>query len=220
MADQHNERLVTGGLEAKDISIRTQTIIWPASTLVTTWTLGSDPDPTGSLNTIAPVSNSDASTDQNVGPILSGVVGFLVLILVTWLCCRQNRFGGRRSRRSSRRQGSSYMSKGVARSSMISSGESNRGASLRSSEMAEDQWDHPEPMPQGPMPGMPRPVAGGWPAPQPASGVGGPPPGPGIGFAPGQGGPPPMMGRGGPLMGKGASLPMMGRGGPPHGGMQ
>lgn len=92
MADQQAEHIVhtvTSELRARDVSIRTQTITWPASTFTTTWTLGSSSDPTESPVTVAPASDS-TSAGQSVGPILSGVVVFIVLVLVAWVCCRRS----------------------------------------------------------------------------------------------------------------------------------
>ncbi|OTA52652.1 hypothetical protein K449DRAFT_402457 [Hypoxylon sp. EC38] len=208
---------------AEDDSVRTQTVIWPASTFVTTWTLGSGADTTKSPTTVVPASNSGSSADQSVGPILSGVVVLLVLISVIWFCCRRNRSPSRNSRRSSRRHGSSYTSKDGSSSSgsasSNSSSQNNPSVGSAASEVAEDQWNQQDPMPEGSMPGMPPPVAGGWPGPQPHPGMGPmPPPGPGMQFHPGQGGHMPMMGRGGPpLLGRGGPPPLMGRGGPPPG---
>ncbi|KAI1769989.1 hypothetical protein F4818DRAFT_281253 [Hypoxylon cercidicola] len=226
MADQqaeHTVHMVTSRLQARDVSIRTQTIVWPASTFITTWTLGSSSDPTESPATVAPASDS-TSAGQSVGPILSGVVVFLVLVLVVWVCCRRNRPNSRNSRRSSRRQGSSYLSKSSSSDSPSSNGSSRNGASANSaaSEVAENQWDQAEQMPEGHMPDIPPPVAGGWPGQQPDPGMRmGPAPGQGMGFFPGRGGPQPMMGRGGPpILGRGGPPPMMGRGGPPPGALQ
>lgn len=208
---------------AEGDSIRTQTVIWPASTFVTIWTLGSGSDPTESPTIVVPASNSGSSADQNVGPILSGVVALLVLLLVIWFCCRRNRSRSRNSRRSSRRRGSSYASKSESSSSgspsSNSSSQNNPSIGSAASEVAEDQWNQHEPMPQGSMPGMPPPVAGGWQGPHPNQGMGPmPPPGPGMEFHPGQGGHMPMMGRGGPPhLGRGVPPPMMGRGRPPPG---
>lgn len=75
--------------QTEDMSVRTQTIVWPASTFVTTWTLGTGSDPTESPATVVPAPNSSSTSNQNVGPILSGVVVLLVLILIFWFCCRQ-----------------------------------------------------------------------------------------------------------------------------------
>ncbi|KAI1102567.1 hypothetical protein F4804DRAFT_261267 [Jackrogersella minutella] len=219
--------------QVDDSSIRTQTIVWPASTFVTTWTLGDGgSDSTEPPATVVPASNPGSSGSQNVGPILSGVVVLLVLILVVWFCCRRSRSNNRGSRRSSRRRGSSYASKGGSSGSGSSNGSSRDDPSDGSaaSEVADDQWNQQEPIPDGPMPAMPPPAAGGWPGPHqdpgmgpmppaPAPGPGpGPGPGMGMGFFPGRGGLPQMMARGGPLpLGRGGPPPMMGRGGPPPG---
>ncbi|KAI1442381.1 hypothetical protein F5Y02DRAFT_262626 [Annulohypoxylon stygium] len=197
---------------AGDDSFRTQTIVWPASTFVTTWTLGGgNYAPTETPATVIPAGNPGPTDNQNVGPILSAVVVALVLALILWFCCRRKRSNGRYSRRSSRRQSSSYASKGSSGGSSSSNSSSRNDGSVGSaaSEIGEDQWDQQEPMPEGPMPTMPPPAAGGWLAGQP---------GPGMNFPPGHGGPPMMMGRGGPPpLGRGGPPPMMGRGGPPPG---
>ncbi|KAI2602788.1 hypothetical protein GGR54DRAFT_468400 [Hypoxylon sp. NC1633] len=245
MADQHTGNAATDRLQEKDVSIRTQTIVWPASTFITTWTLGGGSDPTESPATVVPASSPNAG-DQNVGPILSSVVVFIVLVLVIWVCCRRSEFfffleycrqpalimtrldrsNGRASRRSSRRHGSGYSGKGGSGSSSgsaTSNDSSRNGRSVGSaaSETAEDQWEQPEPVPEVPMPGMPPPVAGGWPGPQPGPGMrAAPPHAPEMGFHYAQGGGPPMMVRGGQPMARGGPPPMMGRGGPPPGVMQ
>ncbi|KAI0845934.1 hypothetical protein F5Y00DRAFT_272603 [Daldinia vernicosa] len=203
----------------EDISVRTQTIIWPASTFVTTWTLGTGSDPTESPATVVPAPNSSSTNNENVGPILSGVVVLVVLILISWFCCRQGGPNGRNSKRSSRRQGSSYTSKGSSSSSGASNASSQNDASVGSaaSEIVEDQWNQAAPVPERPIPGMPPPVAGQWPAQQPGVGMGQMPlpPHPGMSFSPGRGGPPPMMGQG--LPGRGGPPPITGRGGFPPG---
>ncbi|KAI2776123.1 hypothetical protein F4815DRAFT_365760 [Daldinia loculata] len=208
--------------QTEDMSVRTQTIVWPASTFVTTWTLGTGSDPTESPATVVPAPNSSSTSNQNVGPILSGVVVLLVLILIFWFCCRQAGPNGRNSKRSSRRQGSSYTSKGSSSSSGASNASSQNDASVGSaaSEIVEDQWNQQAPVPERPMPGMPPPVAGQWPAQRPEVGIGQAPlpPRPGMGFPLGRGGPPPMMGQG--LPGRGGPPPIMGRGGFPPGVMQ
>ncbi|KAI0179905.1 hypothetical protein GGR52DRAFT_568673 [Hypoxylon sp. FL1284] len=240
MADQqvnYTPYTAPGGV-AKDVSVRTQTIIWPASTFITTWTLGSSSDPTESPATVAPVSDS-SSASQSVGPILSGVVVFLVLVLVLWMCCGRNRTNGRRSRRSSRRRGSGYASKcgsSTSPSSPSSSGTSQNGASAGSaaSEVVEDQWDQTEQVPEEHIPKVPPPVATAWHGQVPGQ-IPGQIPGQAPGQAPDQGvrlvpvrpvqgmqfpvGPRPMMSPGGPpLVGRGGPPPVIiGRGGPPPG---
>ncbi|KAI1384369.1 uncharacterized protein F4822DRAFT_432917 [Hypoxylon trugodes] len=189
-----------GSLQAKDVSIRTQTIIWPTSTFVTTWTLGGDSDPTETPATVAPAPDSTSNGGQNVGPILSGIVAFLVLVLVVWLCCRRSSFKGRNSRRSSRQRGSGPPSKGSSSESATSNNSSRRGRSVGSaaSEIIDgNQWNQQGPVPVEHLPEMPPQAAGRWPvpAPQPNPGMGQMPP-PGMGFPLGRGGPPPMMGRG------------------------
>ncbi|KAI1768916.1 hypothetical protein GGR53DRAFT_316052 [Hypoxylon sp. FL1150] len=204
-----------------DDSARTQTIVWPSTTFTTTWTLGSGSHSTEPPATVAPAPDK-STAGQSVGPILSGVVAFLVLVVVLWVCCRQNRTRGRGSRRSSRRRGSGYLSKGSSSGSPSSNGSSRNGASVESaaSEIVENQWDHADQGPEGPMPNIPPAVAGGW-QPDPGTRMGSGPPGQGMGFPPGRGGPQPMMGRGGPpFLGRGGPPPMMGRGGPPPGAIQ
>ncbi|KAI1496881.1 hypothetical protein F5X99DRAFT_398696 [Biscogniauxia marginata] len=201
-----------GSVQIKDI--RTQTIIWPATTFITTWTLGSSTEEaTGTPAVVGPAPSPQASDSVSVGPILSGVVVAVVLVLILWVCCRRGHSRSRRSKRSSRRSGSSYPSKTSSSSSGGSNGSSRRDASDRSvvSEMMEDQWGDREPMPN-----VPPPVAGGWPGPQNVP-IGPQP----HDFPAGRGGPP-VMGRGGPPPGFSGlhpgherSPPMVGRGGPP-----
>ncbi|KAK6953456.1 hypothetical protein Daesc_005760 [Daldinia eschscholtzii] len=191
MAADQGSTVTDDPQQAEDGSVRTQTIVWPASTFVTTWTLGTGSDTTESPGTVVPAQDSSSTSNQNVGPILSGIVVLLVLILVFWVCYRRS---------------SSY-------SSGTSSGSSRNDASVGSatSEVAE-QWDQQAPVSGQPMPGMPPPVAGGWPAQQPGNGMGhAVPPNMGMGFPPGRGGPPPMMGQG--LPGRGGPPPIMGGGG-------
>ncbi|OTB13728.1 hypothetical protein K445DRAFT_24224 [Daldinia sp. EC12] len=213
MATDQESTVTDDPRQAEDGSVRTQTIVWPASTFVTTWTLGTGSDTTESPGTVVPAQDSSSTSNQNVGPILSGIVVLLVLMLVFWVCYRRNRSNGRNPKRSNRRHGSSYTSKGSSYSSGTSSSSSRNGASVASatSEVAE-QWDQQAPVPGQPMPGMPPPVAGGWPAQQPGNGMGHViPPNMGMGFPPGRGGPPPMMGQG--LPGRGGPPPIMGSGG-------
>lgn len=76
---------------AGDDSFRTQTIVWPASTFVTTWTLGGgNYAPTETPATVIPAGNPGPTDNQNVGPILSAVVVALVLALILWFCCRRS----------------------------------------------------------------------------------------------------------------------------------
>ncbi|KAI1653422.1 hypothetical protein F4813DRAFT_256628 [Daldinia decipiens] len=205
--------------QAEDMLVRTQTVVWPGSTFVTTWTLGTGSDPTESPATVVPAPNLSSTSNQNVGPILSGVVVLLVLILIFWFCCRQGGPNGRNSKRSSRRYGSSYTSKGSSSSSGASNTSSQNDASVGSaaSEIVEDQWNQQASAPERPMPGMPPPVAGQWPAQRPGVGIGQVPRPPhrGMNFPPGCGGPPPVMGQG--LPGRGGPPPIMGRGGFPPG---
>ncbi|KAI1798553.1 hypothetical protein F4811DRAFT_558723 [Daldinia bambusicola] len=207
--------------QAEDGSVRTQTIVWPASTFITTWTLGTGSDTTESPDTVVvPAQDAGSASNQNVGAILSGVVVVLVLILISWVCYRRNGPNGRGSKRSSRRHGSSYTSKSSSGSSGTSNVSSRNDSSIVSaaSERGE-QWDQPAPVPGPPMPGMPPPVAGGWPPQHPENGMGqAMPRNMNMGFPPGHGGPPQMMGNG--LPGRGGPPPMMGGGGFPPGVMQ
>ncbi|KAI0122792.1 hypothetical protein F4814DRAFT_446735 [Daldinia grandis] len=166
--------------QTEDMSVRTQTIVWPASTFVTTWTLGTSSDPTGSAATVVPAQNSSSTSNENVGPILSGVVVLLVLILIFWFCCRRGSPNSRNPKRSSRRRGSSYTSKGSSSGSGASNASSQNEPSVGSaaSEIVEGQWNRQAPVPERPMPGMPPPVAGQWPAQQPEVRIGQAPPPP------------------------------------------
>ncbi|KAI1469500.1 uncharacterized protein F4812DRAFT_458037 [Daldinia caldariorum] len=222
MADQGNVVAATteDPQQAEDESVRTQTIVWPASTFITTWTLGTGSDTTQSPGTVVvPAQDAGSASSQNVGAILSGVVVVLVLMLISWVCYRRSGPNGRSRKRSSRRNGSSCTSKGSSSSSGTSNVSSRNDSSIGSvaSEMGE-QWDQQTPVPGPPMPGMPLPVAGGWPPQHPENGMGqGMPPNMNMGFPPGHGGPPPMMGHG--LPGRGGPPPMMGGGGSPPGGI-
>ncbi|KAI8962137.1 hypothetical protein F5Y11DRAFT_347825 [Daldinia sp. FL1419] len=189
---------------AEGTSIRTQTVIWPTSTLVTTWTLGTNSNPTESPGAAVPALNSNSSSNQIVGPILSAIVILLVFILVFWFCCRRNNPMGPNTRRSNRQNGSSGTSKSSSSSPGTSEASSRNGASVGSvaSEMAEEQWDHQAPVPERPMPAMPRPAAGIWPVEQLGARIGQPLPlNSYTGFPHGRGGPPPMMGQGIPNQG-------------------
>lgn len=76
-----------------DQTIRTQTIVWPASTFITTWTLGSGSEPTETPAVVIPAATSTSTGDQNVGPILSALVVFVVIVLVMWFYCRRRESG-------------------------------------------------------------------------------------------------------------------------------
>lgn len=76
-----------------DQTIRTQTIVWPASTFIITWTLGSGSEPTQTPGVVVPAATSTSTGDQNVGPILSALVVFVVIVLVMWFYCRRRESG-------------------------------------------------------------------------------------------------------------------------------
>ncbi|KAI0006880.1 hypothetical protein F4779DRAFT_542743 [Xylariaceae sp. FL0662B] len=230
---QHMNQAFTRVPQDEDNLVRTQTVTLPGSTFITTWTLGSATEPTDPPATVVPAQDATPTSEPSVGAILSGVVVFVVLIMVLWLYYRRGRSPSRGSGRSSRRRVSSHPGKSRSSRSTGSYMSSQRSGSTGSAadEGDEEPWEPPEPMPGGPMPGGPMggpmgvpmpppPVAGGWPGAQVNQDMGPPPgpPGPGAGIPLGRGGPPPMMGRGGPPLGRGGPpMMMMGRGGPPPG---
>ncbi|KAI1170066.1 hypothetical protein F4777DRAFT_584274 [Nemania sp. FL0916] len=183
-------------------SMRTLTIARPESTFIETLTLGDGvaystdvPDPP-----VVPAPKSSSPSSIYVGAILSGVVAFVVLVLVVWVCCRK---GNKRSRRKGPDSGSQPGS-----NSSSSSSESSEDASASSQDgsvqsVVDDAgWEPP-------------PDAGQWAGPPPGMGPAGMGP-PGMtpaGMAPPTGMAPPGMGP--PGTGPPMTEMPMGRGGPP-----
>ncbi|KAI1368370.1 hypothetical protein F5Y08DRAFT_335582 [Xylaria arbuscula] len=217
--DEHEMGLVERQMLQAD-NVRTLTIVRPESTFLQTLTLGNGAGSSTDVPVPAMPSSDSSNRSDNVAAILSGVIVFVVLLVVIWLLCRKGRkhSHSRDSSRANRSSSSSSTSEG----SESSGGPSDNGSVV--SEVGDGQWEPPG----RPMPGMPPMGRWGGPPgqhmPPPgvnmgAPGVGMGPPGVGMGMPFGRGGPSPTMGRGtGPLPNYGGPpgmVQMTGSGGPP-----
>lgn len=80
--------------QGQDANIRTQTYTREGSTIIATWTLGngSPPPPTETPPTpgtpTSLVVNTGNPRRDIIGPVISAVVVFIVMLFVLWVCCK------------------------------------------------------------------------------------------------------------------------------------